>query len=65
MVTVVQCKDDMLQALIAPVLIKAMIMVGTPIDAATLNAAHRVGVIPPMRLESKELASLPDNTQEF
>ena len=40
-------------------------MVGTPIDAATLNVAHGVGVIPPMRLESEELASVPENTQEF
>ena len=64
-VTVAQCKDDMLRALIAPALIKAMIMVGTPIDAATLNAAHGVGAVPPMRLESEELASVPDNTQEF
>ena len=36
-VTVAQCKDDTLRSLIAPALIKAMIMVGTPIDAATPN----------------------------
>ena len=66
-VTVAQCKDDALRSLIAPALIKAMIMVGTPIDAATLNAAHGpgVGAVPPMRLESDEFASVPENSQEF